>query len=195
MNAQLNHLRYPQGLFQRPDPLTERDIQGWIEDLDILPGALRRAVAPLTEAQLAVPYRPGGWTVAQVVHHLADSHLHGFLRLKWALTEDCPTIKPYHEDRWAALPDYGDVPVLVSVDLLEALHRRWVALLRRLSPDQFERSFVHPESGTVTVAVNTGLYAWHGRHHLAHITSLAEREGGVAAGPADGGREDAGRAG
>jgi len=185
---EVNPLRYPLGLFKRPDPITDLDIQGWISDLEVLPRNLRRAVTPLAEAQLATLHRPGGWTVLQIVHHLADSHLNGYLRLKWALTEDRPTIKPYREDLWAALADSRLVPATVSLDLLDALHCRWVALLRCLSPDQFAREFRHPESGVATVAVNTGLYAWHGRHHLAHITAVAEREGWITSRPATDGR-------
>jgi hypothetical protein len=133
-------------------------------------------IEPLSPAQLDTPYRPGGWRVRQVVHHLADSHLNSFIRFKWALTEDRPAIKAYHEDRWAELPDYVDVPVETSLRLLDALHERWVALLRRLDAADLKREFLHPESGAVRLDVNIGVYSWHGRHHLAHITRLAERE-------------------
>jgi hypothetical protein len=115
--------------------------------------------------------------VREVVHHLADSHLNSFIRFKWALTEDRPTIKPYWEDRWAMLPDYAMTPASTSLQLLDALHARWVNLLRGLDAAALQREFVHPESGTIRLDVNIGLYAWHGRHHLAHITRLAEREG------------------
>ncbi|RKZ14944.1 putative metal-dependent hydrolase, partial [bacterium] len=128
-------------------------------------------------AQLSTHYRPGGWTVAQVVHHVADSHLNSYTRFRLALTEDHPTIRPYDEAAWAELPDAVGEPVEVSLDLLDALHARWARLLRSLSPAQLDRSFCHPEDGEIGLRTNIGLYAWHGRHHLAHISTLAQREG------------------
>jgi hypothetical protein len=141
-----------------------------------LPMRMRAAVAGLTDAQLETPYRPGGWTVRQVVHHVADSHLHAYIRLKFALTEEQPTIKPYDQDAWAALPDCR-LPIEASLALLDGVHARWAALYRSLAPEQFERVFHHPETGLVTVDGQLQLYAWHSRHHVAHITSLRAREG------------------
>ena len=150
----------------------------WIDDIASLPAAFHAAVTPLTDAQLDTPYRPGGWTVRQVVHHVPDSHLNSVVRFKLALTEDQPCIKAYDERAWAALADYRQVPVADSLALLEALHRRWVGLRRCLSWTDFQRAFIHPETvATVTLAPTVGAYAWHGRHHLAQIERLAAREG------------------
>ncbi|MGH7663258.1 MAG: YfiT family bacillithiol transferase [Gemmatimonadaceae bacterium] len=171
-------LRYPIG---KAD--IRRDVSGaqraeWIEDIANTPAALRDAVQGLTPDQLATPYRPGGWTVQQVVHHLPDSHLNAYTRFKLALTEDEPTIKPYDEAKWAELPDSVDTPVDVSLTLLDALHARWVTLLRSLGPTELKRGFRHPEHGRVlTLEETLSLYSWHGRHHVAHITALREREG------------------
>ncbi len=169
-------LRYPIGKYARPQTVTQQDVDGWIEEIAAMPAALRETVAPLTDDQLDTPYRPGGWTVRQVVHHLFDSHANSFVRFKWALTEDRPVIKAYDEKGWAELPDSRG-PVAPSLDALDALHTRWTHLLRLLSWQELQREFVHPVSGPVTLAVNTGLYAWHGRHHVAHIERLMEREG------------------
>jgi uncharacterized damage-inducible protein DinB len=148
-----------------------------IAEIDAAPAALRAAVAGLSEEQLATPYRPGGWTVRQVVHHLPDSHANAYVRFKLALTEDNPTIKPYLEARWAELPDNAGTPVEVSLGLLEALHRRWVVLLRGMGPEDFARPLTHPEKGRLSLDQMLALYAWHGRHHVAHVTSLTERMG------------------
>ena len=169
-------LRYPIGRYAPPEAITERRVADWIDEIAALPADLRRSVAPLTDDQLDTPYRPGGWTVRQVVHHLFDSHLQSYARFKWTLTEDRPTIKAYDEKAWAELPDAGG-PVGLSLDALEALHARWEELLRRLSWAQFQLEFVHPKAGPIPLARNVGLYAWHGRHHLAHIERLIEREG------------------
>ena len=146
-------------------------------DIARLPTNLTAVVSPLSTAWLNKPYRPGGWTVHQVVQHLADSHMNSFVRFKWALTEDQPTIKPYDEKAWAECPDKGALPVSATLGFLEALHERWVALLNGMSPSDWLRGFDHPESGPITLDVNLGLYAWHGRHHLAHISALLDREG------------------
>ena len=139
---------------------------------------MRSAVAGLNEGQLETPYRAGGWTVRQVVHHVADSHLNSYIRFRWTLTEDTPTIKAYDETRWAELPDAKTAPVEVSLKLLESLHVRWVYLLETLDDEAFKRSFVHPETGEeISLERNLALYAWHGRHHCAHITALRERNG------------------
>ena len=171
-------LRYPIGTYTPPAPVTEPMVSSWIEEIAALPAALRATVAPLTDAQLDTPYRPDGWTVRQVVHHVPESHMNCFIRFKWALTEPRPLIKAYDERAWALLPDIQAVPVAHSLDLLETLHVRLVGLLRSLSWTDLQREFVHPETGaTATLAQTVGAYAWHGRHHLAHIEHLIEREG------------------
>lgn len=136
---------------------------------------LRRAVNGLSLEQLDAPYRPGGWTVRQVTHHLPDSHLNSYTRFKLALTEDEPVIKPYMEDRWAELEDTRSTPIEVSLVLLEALHERWVTLLRSLSATEYRRAFRHPEMGLMPLSTSLALYAWHGKHHVAQITALRER--------------------
>lgn len=169
-------LRYPIGKFSPPDTVTAERVNRWIDDIGTLPADLRRVVCTLTNEELDTPYRPDGWTVRQVVHHLPDSHMNSLVRFKWALTEERPLIKAYDEKGWAALPDCrGSIDR--SLDFMEALHARWVDLLRSLSWTQLQREFVHPESGAATLAATVGLYAWHGRHHLAHIERLIEREG------------------
>jgi len=134
-------------------------------------------VAGLTDAQLDTPYRPGGWTVRQVVHHLADSHIHSYIRFKLAVTEDQPTIKPYDEARWAELKEARTAPVEVSLDLIDALHRRWVMLLENMTDADFKRAFHHPENGIMPLEPTVEMYAWHGRHHVAHIQALRGRMG------------------
>jgi len=173
----MNELRYPIGEFEPPDPITAEHVRRWIEEIERLPANLRAAVEPLSEEQLETPYRPGGWTVRQVVHHVCDSHMNSLVRFKWGLTEDRPTIKTYFEERWAELPDYRAVPIEDSLAFLDLLHRRWVVLLRSLGEEELERELVHPEWGPVKLVRTIGLYAWHGRHHLAHVRRLAEREG------------------
>ena len=167
--------RYPIGEFSAPPEIARDQVDAWIDDIATLPADVRRTVAPLTDAKLDTPYRPDGWTVRQVVHHLPDSHMNSLIRFKWALTEERPLIKAYDEKGWAVLPDARG-PVAPSLDLLETLHRRWVALLRSLTWEQLQREFVHPESGPVVLAASVGAYAWHGRHHLAHIQRLLARE-------------------
>ena len=168
-------LRYPIGPFKLEGTVSSADVQRAIAQISETPAELRAAVAGLTPAQLDTPYRPGGWTLRQVVHHVPDSHLNSYCRFKLALTEDEPTIKPYHEERWAELSDSRETPVEVSLALLESLHQRWVTLLKSFGPAEFERTFRHPAIGVVTLAQNACLYAWHGRHHTAHVTSLRER--------------------
>ena len=169
--------RYPIGKFDHEGIASSEQIAGWIDDIELLPRLLRTAVEPLSEAQLDTPYRTGGWTLRQVVHHIPDSHLNSYIRFKWALTEDEPLIKAYDEGHWAELSDYRLTPVEVSLGLLEQLHARWVVLLRGLSSEDLSRRYRHPEAGTTDLARTIGLYAWHGRHHLAHITATTEREG------------------
>jgi hypothetical protein len=177
-NMSTDHeLRYPLGRFSAPAGISEADLSGWIAEIERLPTGLRQAVAGLTDEQLDTPYRPGGWTVRQVVHHLPDSHLNAYGRFRLALTEENPTIKPYKEAAWAELPDAKTSPIAPSLDLLTALHLRWVALLRSLSTDQWSRTFRHPELGERRLDTTAGLYAWHSRHHLAHVTNLKQRQG------------------
>ena len=170
--------RYPIGPFVTPTSLTADERAAAIEQIAWAPAALRKAVQGLDDARLATPYREGGWTVRQVVHHVPDSHLNAYVRFKLALTEDRPTIKPYDQARWAQLADVTAVPVDVSLTLLTALHTRWVALLRAMTPSDFARVFIHPEMGrTLTLDQTLALYAWHGRHHTGHVTALRERMG------------------
>lgn len=170
-------LRYPVGKFQFPAVVTVDDRRTYIDQIAQTPARLRAAVAGLSDEQLETRYRPDGWTVRQVVHHVPDSHLNSYCRFKLALTEDQPAIKSYAEDRWAELPDGRGGPVEVSLRLLECLHSRWVALLRSLTEDEWKRTFHHSDLGLVRLDQNAALYAWHGRHHEAHITSLRERMG------------------
>jgi uncharacterized damage-inducible protein DinB len=171
-------LRFPIGRFDWNITVSEADYPHLIAEIAATPAALRSAVAGLSRDQLETRYRPDGWTVKQVVHHVPDSHLNAYTRFKLALTEIDPTIKPYDEAKWAELPDSQRVPIDVSIDLLEALHTRWVALLKAMDAADFNRAFIHPEHNrTFTLAQLLALYAWHGRHHVAHITSLRKREG------------------
>jgi uncharacterized damage-inducible protein DinB len=173
----LKDLQYPIGRFGLDGKPSDDQVRQAITQIGDAPANLRAAVEGLSSQQLDTPYRPGGWTVRQVVHHVPDSHLNSYCRLKLALTEEEPTIKAYHEDRWAELEDSKATPIEVSLALLESLHKRWVLLLTSLRPADFQRTFRHPEIGVVTLAQNTCLYAWHGRHHTAHITALRERMG------------------
>ena len=168
--------RYPIGAFALPASITPATRSNAIETIAALPARMRAAVSGLSESQLDTPYRPGGWTVRQVVHHVPDSHVNAYIRLKLAITENNPTIKPYDQDAFAQLPDQ-QLSIDVSLSMLDALHTRWSAVLRALTPDQFTRPLVHPEIGTITVDYLVHHYAWHSRHHVAHITHLREREG------------------
>lgn len=168
----LDRLRFPIGKFERPAllPLDDETRAGLIREIERAPAGIRALVERLSDADLERSYRPGGWTIRQVVHHVPDSHLNGYTRMKLAATEDSPTIKPYQEARWAELPEARTAPVAVSLDLLDALHFRWTAFLRALASDDFRRGYMHPEMGLVQLDVAVGLYAWHGKHHTAHIT-------------------------
>jgi uncharacterized damage-inducible protein DinB len=170
-------MNYPIGRHERPREITPEMREQWIQQIADAPSQLRAAVDGLTAEQLDTPYRPEGWTVRQVVHHLADSHVNLYVRLRLALTEDHPLIKLYDEKGWAELEDARTAPVELSLNLLDALHARWVMLLRSLPPDQFRRTFSHPKNGQTTVDESIAMYAWHGRHHIAHVTSLLERMG------------------
>ncbi|MBW3564403.1 MAG: putative metal-dependent hydrolase [Acidobacteria bacterium] len=169
--------RYPIGQFEHDGVITTEQTSLWIDQIEELPSRMRAAVEQLDENQLDVRYRDGGWTLRQVAHHVPDSHLNAYVRFKWALTEDEPTIKPYDESLWAELADYRLVPVEVSLAFLESLHVKLVALLRALSSDDLTCRYIHPEAGMLDLARTIGIYAWHGRHHLAHITTTAQREG------------------
>lgn len=173
----MSDLRFPIGKFNIAGPFPESDYPRLIAEIAETPGALRSAVAGLSRDQLETPYRPGGWTVKQVVHHLPDSHMNAYVRFKLALTEDEPAVKGYAEAKWAELSDSQRVPTDVSLDLLDALHMRWVTLLRAMDAADFRRGLRHPERGLLTLSQLLGLYAWHGRHHVAHITALRAREG------------------
>ena len=170
-------LRYPVGKFQWDGAATEDSRRRAIEDIAAAPGHARSAVKGLTPAQLDTPYRPEGWTVRQVIHHIADSHMNAFIRFRLALTENEPTIKPYNENLWAQLADSRELDPSVSLALLDPLHQRWVTLLRSMKPADFARTLNHPEAGIGSLDRTLALYAWHSRHHVAHITSLREREG------------------
>jgi DinB superfamily len=169
-------LRYPLGRFSAPAESNAEVRAGQIQTLRLLPERLRAAVDGLSDAQLDTPYRDGGWTVRQVVHHFADSHANSYVRFKLALTEECPTIKPYDEAAWARLPDSGQA-IEPSLVLITGLHQRFVGLLELMSEEDFQRGFIHPERGRVTLATNLAIYDWHSRHHTAHITSLRARKG------------------
>jgi len=169
-------LRYPVGPFSKPVSLSPGERRADIAEIATTPAKLRAAVAGLTEAQLDTAYRPGGWTVRQVVHHVPDSHLNAYVRFKLALTEDHPTIRPYDQDLWARLPDSSG-PIDVSLSLLDAVHRRWVVVLNAIADTGWSRTFYHPESGDLRLDQVLAMYAWHGRHHVAHIMSLRRRNG------------------
>jgi uncharacterized damage-inducible protein DinB len=173
----VDNLQYPIGKFNYEGTITAKQREIWIKEIAEAPEKLRFAVRGLSDSQLDTPYRSEGWTVRQVVHHVADSHMNSYIRFKLALTEDFPTIKAYDEARWAELSDSVNLPVEISLQLLDSLHLRWVDLLRSLSSAAFNRSFIHPESGETPLAKNLGIYAWHGNHHIAHITSLRDRMG------------------
>jgi transposase len=174
----MTDLRYPIGRFESRTELTPDERRERIDEIAAAPSRLREAVRGLGDAQLDTPYREGGWTVRQVVHHLPDSHLNAYTRLKLALTEETPTIRPYDEALWARLEDVRVTPIETSLTLLASLHERWVGLFRTLRAEDFGRTFRHPEhSGIQTVDWLVAMYAWHGRHHVAHVTSLRERNG------------------
>lgn len=167
-------LRYPIGQFDKNIVITESMRAGFIKTILNLHDNLARAVSDLGESGLETPYRPGGWTVKQTVHHIADSHINSFVRFKLALTEDAPTIRPYFEDRWAELPD-SRMPIDVSMQIVQGVHLRWAKLLMEMSESDYQRKLLHPESGVWTLEQFLALYDWHSRHHLAHITELRRR--------------------
>ena len=169
--------RYPIGHFDLNVSLTDNDRKNLIADIEKTPAALRAAVQGLTAQQIETPYREGGWTVRQVTHHVPDSHMNAYIRFKLALTEDKPTIKPYAEDRWAQLEDTHSAPLEVSLALMDSLHDRWVRLLKSIQPEQWKRTFLHPDMGALTLNKALIIYGWHGKHHVAHITELRKKNG------------------
>jgi uncharacterized damage-inducible protein DinB len=168
-------LRYPIGKFSFEGNPSYPQIQKLIDNIEQAPAQLRTAVQDLSDSQLDTPYRPNGWTVRQLVHHVPDSHANAYVRFKLALTEDEPTIRPYFEDRWAELADAKSAPIELSLALLDALHKRWVIGLRNLKGQDFKRTFRHPDLGIVSLEKNVALYSWHGQHHVAHVTELRKR--------------------
>ncbi len=175
--TKIDQLKYPIGRFKIDGYITREMISGFIDEIANAPDELKEAVKNLSESQLDTPYRPGGWTVRQVVHHLPDSHMNSYIRFKLALTENSPQIKPYDEAEWAKLKDSTDTPIRVSLELLDALHKRWAVLLKSLSPNDLKKTFYHPERGEVSLDNTIALYAWHGKHHIAHINSLRKKMG------------------
>lgn len=176
-NAELEKLKYPIGKYEIPNPIADTQVKDWITILEELPQKFEGLTASLTDSQLDTPYRPGGWSVRQVVHHVSDSHHHSYIRFKWALTEENPVIKPYLEKEWANLFDTRTAPIEMSLKHLKAVHFKLVYLLRGLSEDQLNRKFTHPEGNTEsTLKENIGRYAWHGTHHLAHVENVIKRE-------------------
>jgi uncharacterized damage-inducible protein DinB len=171
----LEKLKYPIGRYQVADNFNKTSIDNWIKEIESLPQRLTDAVKELKLDQLRTPYRPDGWTVQQVVHHIADSHMNSYIRFKLSLTEDKPMIKPYDEKLWAELPDSTLTDVSVSLDLIKALHKRWTILLKQLSKEELDKEFLRPESGMKKLNETICHYAWHGNHHLAQITSLKQR--------------------
>lgn len=175
MSTETTNLSFPIGKYE-PKPYSEKQRDEWLNDIKFLPQALENAVHDLDEAQLQTPYRPEGWTVHQLIHHVADSHMNAYIRFKLGLTENSPTIKPYEEKLWAEMADTKNLPINVSLTILHALHARWYEVLKSISEKEYERTVVHPEHGrTMSLWFLLGLYAWHSKHHTAHITALRER--------------------
>ena len=170
-------LQYPIGRFQKPQTTDADQRIAWIEDLERFPAQLRAATGDLDAQQLDTPYRPGGWTVLQLIHHMADSHINGYVRFRLALTEPAPVIKAYNEKTWAELPDARTASMEISLSLVENVHARLVRLLRSMTEEDFMRTYRHPETGESSLGASLALYAWHSRHHLAHIENLKRRNG------------------
>ena len=179
-NTELEQLKYPIGKFDCPNNITEEQIESWISILEHFPNRLENLVMDLTDKQLDTPYRPDGWTIRQVVHHLSDSHHHSYTRFKWALTEEQPVIKAYDEQDWAELQDAKTAPIEMSLQHLRAIHYKLVYLLKSLTQDDLNRYFIHPETNEeVILKQNIGIYAWHSNHHYAHIENLLKRKGWI----------------
>lgn len=174
----MEELKYPIGHYQKPNVFTKEILSEAISAIEQFPKKIKQEVEGLTDEQLDTPYRPDGWTVRQVVHHCADSHINAFIRIKVALTENTPTIKPYAEALWAELADGKTLPVQPSLSIIENVHLRWVTVLKNMKAEEFDRIFSHPEKGKeLSLHESTGMYAWHCKHHLAHITGLKKRKG------------------
>lgn len=175
---ELEALKYPIGKEEIPEEITSVEIKDWIDDISELPQKLKEAVNKISKKQLDTPYRPEGWTLKQLIHHIADSHMSALLRFKWALTEDEPTIKAYDEKTFAELYDSRLAPVEISLDLISSLHGKWVILLENMSTDDFEKTYVHPETGRrFSLKQSLGHYSWHSRHHYAHLHNLLQKKG------------------
>ncbi len=169
-------LRYPIGHYKVPYEFSEQILRSYISEIELLPQKVKQEVTHLNEEQLDTTYRPGGWTIRQVVNHLADSHMNALIRVKLALTEESPVIKPYHENYWAELADSRRAPIEPALQILTGVHTRWVTLLRSLNEKDWSKTFIHPEKGReIPLTESTGSYAWHGNHHVAHITRLKAR--------------------
>jgi hypothetical protein len=178
--SDIEMLAYPIGRFEIPAGYDEASLNQWISKIEASPKWYDYSIENLDEEQLNTPYRPGGWTIIQVIHHVADSHMNGYTRFKLALTEQSPEIKPYDEKLWANLPDVSDVPVNVSITLIHALHRRWASLMRHMKPEDWERTYFHPESQrSIPLWEAAASYSWHSKHHFEHIFRLRERMGWV----------------
>ena len=169
--------RYPIGKFSFDGTLTPEQKKQYLNDIEQTPARMREAVRGLSDQQLNTPYREGGWTVRQLAHHIPDSHMNAYIRFKLALTEDEPTIRPYMEDRWAELPESKQAPIDVSLTLLDSLHQRWTMVLRNIPDADWKRTLRHPEMGLLSLEKTLALYAWHGKHHVAHVTTLREKMG------------------
>lgn len=178
MDQQLEDLKYPIGRYEPPTGYTQKDMEEWIAILSALPSWMDGCIENLDHDQLRVPYREGGWSIQQLIHHVADSHMNAYIRVKLTLTEDNPTVKPYDQDSWALLPDVEAIPVNVSVTLLHALHRRWVSVLQQVDAAALRRTYYHPEyKRSFPLWELVALYAWHSRHHFAQIMALRDRMG------------------
>ncbi len=173
----LEELQYPIGKAKIPENITKRDLEHWISDIERFPHELEFLVRDLSDSQLETPYREGGWTIRQVIHHSYDSHHNSYTRFKWTLTEEKPVIKAYFEERWAELHDSKSGPILLTIDALKALHAKWVYFLKGLSNKDLEKTFIHPDGNeAVSLKENIGIYAWHCQHHYAHIEQLMKRK-------------------
>lgn len=168
-------IQYPIGKFNYPDQVSDLEIDRWIADIESLPLRLIELIGSLNQQQLDLSYRDNGWTVRQVVHHIADSHINGYIRFHWTVTEELPLIKAYDQDRWATLPYQFDLPLEISLNIIEAIHLRWVFMLKKLSPEDLNRVYIHPEDKrTISLKQAIALYAWHGSHHVGHIQLVKE---------------------
>ncbi|MBC7912486.1 MAG: putative metal-dependent hydrolase [Pyrinomonadaceae bacterium] len=167
---EIEKLRYPIGIYKAPEMISDLQLSNWLNEIESLPAELQKATLNLTESDFDKTYRPGGWTIKQVIHHVADSHMNSYIRFKLAVTEENPTIRPYYEDRWAECEEARNADVSISLDILQALHKRWVMFLRLFNESDWQKTYYHPENKkTSTLKEVAGLYAWHGKHHLNHV--------------------------